>query len=122
MAKNTKKDLKKFSEDVRSGKVEVTFAPQDKIEEYDAIARVFLEKILKHPEAFITDMSSVHDFDQWIPGVRILTMEEFGVDIQPLLEKSGNLAEIFEYITKKPKPTLTLDEILTESGIRRKAK
>lgn len=98
----------------------VTSAVQSRVNEFPRVRDTFLARVLKHPEAWISDMSSIYDFDAWIPGIRILTMDVFGVDIEPILEKGGRLYEIFEYISRKPEPDLTLEEIAEEYGLRKK--
>lgn len=41
----------------------ITFASQKKVLSYGGLLREFLGKILGHPDAWISDLSSLHDFD-----------------------------------------------------------
>lgn len=58
-----KDDLKirRFQKHLREGKARIVFAPQKKVENYEKELDVILE-VLGHPEALITDESSVGDF------------------------------------------------------------
>lgn len=46
----------------------ITFAPQKKVLSYGELLSDFLNKVLGHPEAWISDESSLHDFDFELAG------------------------------------------------------
>lgn len=103
---------------IKSGSLKIVFAPQNQVNFYEDIKNKFLEKVLNHPEAWISDESKLSNFNQWLPGVRLLTLENFNVDILPVIDRP--LSEIFAYIDSKPKPSITVDELANELGLERK--
>lgn len=87
----------------REGKVE--FAEGGRVEAYPKIRDEFLEHVLGHPEAFISDRSYVSDFfsfgkdrdeESEYASVQWKTAKQFNVDIATKLKRP--LCEIFEFI------------------------
>src|SRR4051812_46492982 len=106
----------KIQSDMAAGRVEI--ASQKKVNRFPDLKKLFLGLVLQHPDALITDRSTVYHFNQWVPGIRITVMELFGVDIEPVLEKGGVLHEIFAYINRRPKSDKTLEQIAAQYGVR----
>jgi hypothetical protein len=80
--------------------VPLTFASQERIAANSALAREFLESVLEHGEAWISDESSLWDFalghslDEYYAKIRSL----YGVDASDI--PGGNLAGIIERIAQ----------------------
>lgn len=112
----TKQDLKKLQEKLKSGKMKVEIASQSVVNQHPEILEKFL-KIIGHPEALVTDFSSLSDFgDLWLPGIRLETLRIFKVDIKPVMNK--DFSEIFAYIAAKPKPQITLKALADQLGLK----
>jgi hypothetical protein len=81
-------------------RVPITFASQERIAAHSALTQEFLESVLGHGEAWISDESSLWDFalghslDDYYTKIRSL----YGVDVSDI--PGGNLAEILERIAK----------------------
>ncbi len=97
---NLRNNLLKYGEEnelLRPGsKVPIQFADSDRIEKFESIAVDFFDKIIgiNYYDCFISDMTSLHDFDLDNEEIMQKIKQEYGI------EPSGDLflADIFEQI------------------------
>jgi len=87
-------------------KLKIEFAPRTKLSKLECIESIFLEDILGHPEAFISDESKLNCFipiymnasekSAYITTIIVKCKSIFKVDISPVI--NDYLSTIFEYI------------------------
>lgn len=93
-------EVKEMQEKIKSGKIKIECAPQDKLEDLSSIAYDLVDNILDYPGAFITDLSMISDFtggdeeeeEMFLEGVRL----KYGVDVSSVLHEY--IVDIAEYI------------------------
>lgn len=75
----------------------IEYAPQIGVEQYEDIAQDFLEHVVEHPEAWISDLSSVYDFEYDTKEEAWERIKKrYGVDVSDI--EDLNLVKIFERI------------------------
>jgi hypothetical protein len=85
-------------------KVPIEFAASNRVGQHSELAKDFVQRILEVDWAWISDESSLWDFhgdetnDKLLEKIRRI----YGVDVSDI--SSGNLADIFERITKSGSP------------------
>ena len=109
--------LKSIKEKLVSEKMKFSISPSTKINKYPEIQQYFRDRIFSQ-EVLITDDSYLIDFDLYLDGVRLNCLDKFGVDIQPALDKK--LGDLLEYISQKPKSSITVEELASQLGLTRK--
>ena len=80
--------------------VQVEFAETDRIDRYPGLADDFVQRVLEHKWAWISNESSLWDFHVEETNDRLNNRirQIYGVDVSDI--PSGNLAEIFERISQ----------------------
>ncbi|NYF51640.1 hypothetical protein [Tunturiibacter gelidoferens] len=78
----------------------VEFASQEQVNEYEALSEDFIHRVLDLDWAWISDQSSLWDFNEEGDNSRLNAkiMEVYGVDVSDI--QSGRLVAIFERIVQ----------------------
>lgn len=110
------KKTQEIKEKLKNGQLKIVMGSEDKLNTYPDIKKYFLQRVLP-PPVLITDHSYLRDFKLYFDGVRLQCLDQFNVDIKPVMDKK--LWEIFEYIDSKPAPTITVEELADQLGLTR---
>jgi hypothetical protein len=79
----------------------IEFAPQDRIQSHQSLAREFFSEILDfdYDECFVTDESFVTDFDITPSEADRRIRRRYGIDVSDLLD--GAIVDVLEAIEKR---------------------
>ena len=96
----TKKKLKEITEKLRSGKMKIKIAPQDKLFKYRKIAEEFFTDILGYDihKCLVTDWSSLDEFPDDLKTYRKKIKDKYGMKLPTGYGKHLTLVNIFKKI------------------------